>query len=239
MLRRTSRSAACLLALSGLLAGVAGASTSAAPSQDFTLDMYKSVKPNQGSVDVSSPEVLTTNKWYIAQVRGTVSFVKPSMWTRPHLTNGKPLVVCGTPEASPLLNSAGAETGRVGVDPEVMFAQVMRAKLCKDDKTPRTTRLFEVRPKNIWRHPTPLDGRHWIARADHTYSYAIKGLGAKAQFRQLDRPTNDNYGSFHITLRPATTADCAGTRWKNFDNENGRSAFANGIACAYRISLSS
>jgi hypothetical protein len=235
MLRRTSRSAVCLLALSGLLAGVASANISTAPSQELTLDMYRLLKPNQGSVDVESPGVLAKNTWYIAQVRGTASFVKPSMWTHPHLTNGKALVVCGTPEAAPLLNPASPLTGKVGVDPEVMFSQVMRAKPCKDDRTPRTTRLFEVRPKNVWRHPTPLDGRHSIARPDHTYSYAIKGLGVAAKFREVDRPTNDNYGSFHISLRQATTADCAGTRWKNFEDENGRSMFRTGILCATHV----
>lgn len=233
MLRRTSRTAVCLLALSGLLAGVSSASTSAVSSQAFTLDMFRQLNPNEGSVDVESPDVLTNNKWYIAQVRGTVSFVKPSMWTHPRLKNGRPAVVCGTPEASPLFNSAGAQTGKVGVDPEVMFAQVMRARLCNDDPTPRTTRLFQVRPKNIWRHPTPLDGRHSIARPDHTYSYAIRGRGTRARFREIDRPTSDNYGSFHISLRRATIADCSGTQWKNFEDENG--GFSSGIACALRL----
>jgi hypothetical protein len=238
MLRRTSRSAVGLLALSGLLASVASAQP-VAPRQDFSLDMYKSVKPNAGSVNAESPADLVKGRWYVAQVHGTVSFVKPSMWTHPRLKNGKPAVVCGTVEASPLFNSAAAQTGKVGVDPEVMFAQVMRSKLCEKDPTPRTTRLFEVLPKHVWRHPTPLDGRHSIARPDHTYSYAIKGLGAKAQFRELDSPTNDNYGSFHISLREATPADCVGNQWKNFENENGRPTFGNGIVCAVRVSLGS
>lgn len=234
MLRRTTRSAILLLAFSGLLAGVASAQP-VLPTQDFDLDLHKQLRPNSGSVTVESPDVLANNTWYIAKVRGTASFVKPSMWTHPRLRNGKPAVVCGTPSASPIYDSPGAPTGQVGVDPEVMFAQVMREKLCQKDPTPRTTRLFEIRPKHIWRHPTAIDGRYASPRPDHTYSYAIKGLGARAQFRELDLPTNDNYGSFHISLRPATFADCASGHWRNFDDENGQRAFASGIACVDRL----
>jgi hypothetical protein len=225
------RAVAGLLALGALLAGFASATTPSAANQDFYLNMHKQLRPGSGSVTTKSPAALTAGTWYVAHVRGTASFVKRSMWTHPRLRHGKTAVVCGMPELSPISNAPGAETGRVGFDPEVMFAQVMRTKDCRDDPTPRTTRLFEIMPKHVWRHPTPLDGRHSIARVDHTYTYAIKGLGVRAEFREVDRPTDDNYGSFHIVLRTATAADCSQSQWKNYASENGVAAFGNVAAC--------
>jgi GT2 family glycosyltransferase len=233
MISRTLR----ILLASGVVAALAAATAGATPSnQAFSLDLLKTHHANAGSVDVKSPHKLTNGTWYVAGVQGTASYVKPSMWTHPTLRHHRPAVVCGTPESAPMFGSPDGGTGRVGFDPETMFAQIMRPSKCAADPTPRTTRRFQINPRHIWRHPTPLDGRHSGPRPDHAYAYAVKGLGVRAGFRVLDRPTSDNYGVLHIVIRPAVTGDCSGAQWRNFDDENGHPGFATMSACQAALS---
>jgi hypothetical protein len=224
--------AACGATLALLAAtAIAKPAPPVADTQDVVLGFKKNSNPNSGSVGVTSPGSLAAGAWYVAEVQGTGSYHKPSMWLHPRTASGKPAVVCGTPEAAPLFNTSGAPTGKVGFDPETMFARVTKAKTCANDPLPRTTRRFQVNPAHVWRHPTPLTGRQTTPSADHRYEYAIKGVGVPVGFRQLDAPTYDNYGAFHIHLRRATDADCAGGRWRNFEDENGQHGFTSAANC--------
>jgi hypothetical protein len=202
-----------------------------ADSQSFYFDLNQTHKARKGSVTDQSPSSLGNGVWYVANVQGTASFSKPSQWLHPKKRHGRPAVVCGTPEDAPLFPSPFAATGKVGFDPETMFARITRAGRCAKDPLPRTTRRFQISGKSIYRHPTPLIGRQTVPSADHAYDYAVKGRGGPLQVREIDRPTYDNYGRFHIVIRRAVDADCAGTQYRTFVSDLGTRAFANVAAC--------
>jgi hypothetical protein len=222
-------------AISALL-GAGGAEAKKPPppvadSQDFYFDLNQTSHARHGSVTASSPGSLADGAWYVVQVQGTASFSKPSQWIHPKKRHGGPAVVCGTPEDAPVFPSPYAATGKVGFDAETMFARITRSKNCADDPLPRTTRRFQVSPKHIFRHPTPLEGRQATPVTDHAYSYPVQGLGVPLALRELDRPTYDNYGRFHVVIRRAGDADCTGVGWRSFATENGERAFTGEAAC--------
>jgi hypothetical protein len=201
-------------------------------SQSFFFDLNQTHHARKGSVTGSSPGSLANGAWYVATVQGTASFSKPSQWIHPKKRHGRPAVVCGTPEAAPLFPSPFAATGKVGFDPETMFARITRAGRCAQDPLPRTTRRFQISAAHVYRHPTPLNGRQTVPSADHAYNYAVKGRGGPLLLREVDRPTFDNYGRFQITIRRAVDADCAGTQYRTFVSDLGTRAFADEAACA-------
>jgi hypothetical protein len=218
------------------LLGAGGAAAHQAPlpvsdNQSFSFDLNQTSHARHGSVTSSSPGSLAAGAWYVAQVQGTASFSKPSQWLHPKKRHGRPAVVCGTPEDAPLFPSPFAATGKVGFDPETMFARITKTKKCSADPLPRTTRRFQINPKHTFFHPTPLDGRHTTPAADHSYAYPFQGLGVPLRLRQIDRPTYDNYGRFRVVIRRAVDADCAGVQWRSFATEHGTRAFADGAAC--------
>jgi hypothetical protein len=191
--------------------------------------------PQSLTLKLSSPHAtfngrLTGGRWYILTAAGTGSYFKPGMWTHPLLRHHKPGIVCGTPEAAPMFPTTGA-TGKVGVDPETMFARLTTRRLCRNDPLPRTSRRFQINNGSGYRHPTTLTGRYTIPRRDHTYSYAIHGLGRRVSVRVRDNIASDNYGAFHLTLRLAVPADCAARQWRNFYNSAGNMMFVSQAAC--------
>jgi hypothetical protein len=220
-----------ITAVLGAAGAVAKPPPPVANNQDFYFDLNQTHHAKKGSVTGSSPKSLASGAWYVVSVQGTASFSKPSQWIHPKKRHGRPAVVCGTPEAAPLFPSPFAATGQVGFDPETMFARITRAGRCAADPLPRTTRRFEIAPGHIFRHPTPLDGRHTSPTPDHAYNYAFQGLGKPLDLREVDRPTFDNYGRFHLVIRPATAADCAGTQYKAFATSLGSQAFPSAAAC--------
>lgn len=218
------------------LLGIAGGALAKPPppvaaNQDFYFELNQTNHAKRGSVTGTSPNSLAAGTWYVAQVQGTASFSKPSQWIHPKKRHGRTAVVCGTPEDAPLFPSPFAATGKVGFDPETMFARITRAGKCAADPLPRTTRRFEIAPGHVFRHLTPLDGRHTAPTPDHTYHYAFQGLGGPLNLREVDRPTFDNYGRFHIVIRPATDGDCTGSQWRTFARSLGQQAFTNEVAC--------
>lgn len=191
--------------------------------------------PQSLTLKLSSPHAsfhgrLTGGKWYIVTASGTGSYFKPGMWTHPILRHRRPGIVCGTPESAPMFPTPGV-TGKVGVDPETMFARLTTSRRCRQDPLPRTSRQFVINNGSGSRHPTTLTGRYTVPRADHTYSYAIHGLGRGLSVRVRDRIASDNYGAFHVTLRLAVPADCANRQWRNFYNSAGNMMFADQAAC--------
>lgn len=200
--------------------------------------------PQSLTLKLSSPRAtfngrLTGGKWYVLTASGTGSYFKPGMWTHPilhgrhhHVRLG---VVCGTPESAPMFPTPGA-TGKVGIDPETMFARITTRRRCRSDPLPRTSRRFVINNGSGYRHPVTLTGRYTIPRPDHTYSYAIHGLGWRLRVRVRDQIAWDNYGAFHLTLRAAVPADCARRQWHNFVNSAGNPMFANQAACEAALS---
>lgn len=202
-----------------------------ADNQDFFFDLNQTSHSRRGSVTMAAPGSVAAGMWYVAEVQGTASFSKPSQWIRPKKRHGHPAVVCGTPEVAPMFPSPYAATGKVGFDPETMFARITKAQKCLGDPLPRTTRRFQINPGHVFRHLTPLTGRQATPAGDHAYAYPFQGLGGRVLFREIDRPTFDNYGRFHIVIRPATAGDCAGAQWRAFAGEDGARSFASEGAC--------
>jgi len=191
--------------------------------------------PQSLTLKLNSPHAtfngrLTGGKWYIVTAAGTGSYFKPGMWTHPILRHRRPGIVCGTPESAPLFPTPGA-TGKVGVDPETMFARLTTRRRCRQDPLPRTSRQFVINNGSGYRHPTTLTGRYTVPRPDHTYSYAIHGLGRGLSVRIRDRIASDNYGAFHVSLRLAVAADCANRQWRHFYNSAGQMMFADQASC--------
>jgi hypothetical protein len=200
-------------------------------TQSFYFDLNQTHHPKKGSVKGSSPGSLAEGAWYIVTAQGTASFSKPSQWVHPKKRHGRPAIVCGTPEATPLFPSPFAATGEVGFDPESMFARVTTNRKCGKDALPRTTRRFQLAGRSTFHHPTPLIGRQTTPSATHSYDYPELGRGLPLQVREIDLPTYDNYGRFKVTTRRATDADCTGTQYRAFTDDHDRRAFTTEAAC--------
>jgi len=196
--------------------------------------------PQSLTLKLSSPRAtfngrLTGGTWYVLTASGTGSYFKPGLWTHPILHHHRLGVVCGTPESAPMFPTPGA-TGKVGVDPETMFARLTTRRRCTHDPLPRTSRRFVINNGSGYRHPTTLTGRYTTPRRDHTYSYAIHGLGRALRVRVRDHISWDNYGAYHLTLRAAVPADCANRQWRNFYNSAGNPMFADQATCEAGVS---
>jgi len=70
-----------------------------------------------------------------------------------------------------------------------------------------------------WVHPNDLN-EVTVPNPQHLYEYAVVGEGHRVSFRLLDWYLRDNYGSLSITLRAATAADCAGSKYEAFGVES-------------------
>lgn len=230
MVTRVLTAALAVTALTAT-AAVAHPGPSVVDNQSFYFDLNQTHHAHKGSVTGQSPAALANNVYYVVTAQGTASFSKPSQWLYPKKRRGRPAVVCGTPEAAPMFNSPFAATGQVGFDPEVMFARVTGARRCGHDTLPRTTRRFQLSGKNVFHHPTPLNGRQSTPSADHSYNYPELGRGGPLQIREVDVPTYDNYGRFKVTTRRAVDADCAAGGYRAFTNDRDRRAFADQGAC--------
>jgi hypothetical protein len=202
-----------------------------ADAQSFYFDLNQTRHPFHGSVKATSPGSLADGAWYVVTAQGTASFSKPSQWVHPKKRHGRAAVVCGTPEDAPLFASPFAATGKVGFDPESMFARITGAHKCGHDALPRTTRRFQLSGKSRFHHPTPLIGRQSAPSATHAYDYPELGRGGPLQVREIDLPTYDNYGRFKITTRRATDADCTGAQYRAFTDDRDNRAFATEAAC--------
>ncbi|HLH14219.1 MAG TPA: hypothetical protein VKV16_05475, partial [Solirubrobacteraceae bacterium] len=151
---------------------------------------------------------------YVAVVQGTFSYWKASNYTKPQRPWTK---VCGTPEPAPQFSSAGG-SGPVGMDAEFVFARPWLPRLCA--KLPEhRSRLQMYTGAGAWAHPnalTPVTA----PSPDHLYEYAVVGEGRRVSFRLRDWYLRDNYGSLSITLRTASAADCAGSKYRAFGAES-------------------
>lgn len=214
-------------AVAAALMALAAPSAAHAATESLTLPL----RAAQGLPRVTATTPIAWNTYYVVTAQGTGSFHKSGVWSHPDRIwadpDGRTAVICGTPEPAPMFGTGG----KVGFDPETLFARPASAATCSDEPAPQTTRRFQIFDGSSWFHPTPLDGRHSSPRADHFYAYAFKGRGDVLRFRLLDAPASDNYGEFRLTIRPANASDCAGRAWHNFYAAWGAEEFASQADC--------
>jgi len=188
-----------------------GVASAATYFEHFTLDSY-----HAGSTKYTPPATSRTKlkgALYVASVQGTFSYYGAINYADPQPPWS---ILCGTPAAAPLFPSAGG-SGKVGFDAEYVFARPWTAPLCAAAKLPVHWINFQMKTgAGGWAHPTPLVATT-VPTATHTYEYAVVGQKShKVSFRLYDIDTRDNYGSLVISLRDATPADCAGTKYLAF-----------------------
>ena len=161
---------------------------------------------------VTSSTALKRGELYVATAQGTFSFYAALDYTDPQAPFTK---VCGKPLAAPLFSSAGG-TGKVGEDPEFVFAPLSK-KSCTGRTKPSHWGNFEANDGTGWAHPLLAIPRP-INRptANHAYNYGLTGRGKPVSFRLLDTDVRDDYGAVQITIRPASHSACAGSGYKAF-----------------------
>jgi hypothetical protein len=190
---------ACVLPVSSAAAG----SVSERP---LVLDAYSPARKHF-TLPVSSRSKLARRQLYVATVRGSVSFYEAVDYVA---LQAPWHVMCGTLERAPLFGSAGG-SGRVGNDAEFIFALPLVGNTCVNTRLPRSYTNFQANVGQGWQHPSVLSSHTPVRPSpSHTYEFALVGVGKSVSFRVLDPDTRDDYGSFHIYLRHATTGDCAG-----------------------------
>jgi hypothetical protein len=199
-------SAICVLGVIALPAA-ADASTTI---DHFTLDSYHAWKKK--FTPPTSSGVKLQAGLYVATVQGTFSYyaainyvVPQAPWT----------ILCGTPEATPQFSSAGG-SGKVGFDSEFVLSRPWLPEPCAQAKLPVKWINFQMNNgSGVWAHPAALNlSSPPVPTASHTYEYALVGKAKHhVAFRLFDIDTRDNYGSLKISLREATAADCAGTKY--------------------------
>lgn len=210
--------AACLF-VAATSAGIALGGTVSEPIEQLTLNSYDAAH----SSVVSTRSSFESGKWYVATVRGTVSYYSATSYQpRPHFT------VCGEPEPSPEIVLDG-KTGPVGADAEVVFARVVHGPQCRAKSLPSHWNNFMVSTGatgSSFHHPDPFGGPFHTPAAGHTYRYPFRGAGRVVSFRLTDYRPSDNYGALAISIAAATTSDCSDDGWKYFDG-----AFSTQNAC--------
>lgn len=143
--------------------------------------------------------------WYVATVSGTMSYWAPINYSKPQ----RPYkIVCGTPEGAAQYSGSRGGNGPVGLDAEFLFSRPWTKNACTRAHLPTHWSNFQASTGGGWAHPQILGGVPSAPTPDHTYSYVLLGRNQPVQFRLTDIYYRDNYGALHISLRPATTADC-------------------------------
>jgi hypothetical protein len=178
---------------------------SATTIDHFTLDSYHA--SNKKFTPPVTSSVKLGGGLYVATVQGTFSYYGAINYVAPQPPW---TILCGTPEAAPQFSSAGG-SGKVGFDAEFIFSRPWLPAPCANAKLPVHWTNFQMNVGNgVWAHPVALNvGTPPAPNPSHTYEYAIASKkGHHVAFRLYDINTRDNYGSLHISLRAATSADC-------------------------------
>jgi len=144
---------------------------------------------NDGVVGpITSAAPLSIGEGFKVTVSGTFS-----VWS------GWSSVCKGTPEDWPQTPSPDTTNGKVGLDPEYIFAVPTGSSICSNLGDPPYRQWnFEMSFDNgaTWLNPVPLGSTYNSA---HVYTYVLTGEGFPALFRFVDTYTRDNYGI--ITIR--------------------------------------
>lgn len=190
---------------------IAAFSATAGAAVTYTLDSRDSGTGSYSAV--TSTGTIATNKRVVAEVQGTLSYWSKTMMAG---SDSHWNTICGTPAAAPLFKSLGygsSSQGRVGLDPEFIFARPWVAVSCNRRPWPIHWANFEASSTSSnsgYSHPTTL-GPVTAATSDHSYSYPFVGHNSRLYFRLKETGGfGDNYGELHIQLRDAVDADCAG-----------------------------
>lgn len=149
---------------------------------------------------------LSKDTWYVATVSGTMSYWAPINYTKPQ----RPYkIVCGAADNSAAYSGSQGGNGPVGLDAEFVFARPWTKSKCAQAHLPMHWSNFQASTGGAWAHPQTLGATPTAPTADHTYNYVLLGHGKAAQFRLTDIYYRDNYGILRVSVRPATSADCA------------------------------
>jgi hypothetical protein len=163
------------------------------PSGSTTLNSY-----SRGSIPTAETSFnLPKGVWYVATVSGTVSYYSPINYTKPQPPYK---IVCGAPQTG--------SQGPVGLDAEFTFARPWTRSKCQRAHLPIHWDNFQASTGSAWAHPKTLGPVPSAPTSNHTYNYVLLGRNKPAQFRLTDIYYRDNDGKLHISVRPATAADC-------------------------------
>jgi hypothetical protein len=199
-----------LVATASLVAVLAAVPARAAAEQ-LVLDLRQGAQLGAAG-PVSTAQPLTAGQPYVVTVSGTVSTWPRANWLRGH--------VCGAPESAPMYPTPRVANGPVGFDADTIYAVPRDAPFPGVPCVPSTIpfHVFAYQTMGLqmdsgagFAAATPVGGPYSAPRADHTYAYAITGVGAPLRIRFADQPLDDNYGLLHIEVRPRMPCDDAGT----------------------------
>jgi hypothetical protein len=215
---------ACVAAV-GALPTQAGAAP--APISNLVLNAYRAGSgPNSKSV--ASHSRLASNGLYVATIQGTVSYYAAINYLDIQVPWK---AMCGAPASAPMFSAPGG-SGPVGNDAEFIFAQPTKLASCTGQHLPAHWTNLQVNVGAGWSHPNALSlGALNAPTASHSYEYPLIGRHKPASFRLVDPDTQDDYGSFHISIRRAVSGDCTGQKYKAF-------AFGTVQACVAATSAS-
>jgi hypothetical protein len=213
------------------LAGPAlAAPISSTTAETFMVNTYDAT--NDGTVGpVASSGTMMNNKYYVIQATGTWSNWNASLWDF-----GK---ACGTPAASPLFPTPGLSTYKVGIDPEFTFAFAKTRRYdcnAPEVQTPKQQGKFQISlagtSSSAYRHYRAA-GNPTTPSASHGYTYYVESSSNGAfNVRYLDPISSDNYGQAQVSIRRATSTDCANGNWASFRTNADNQAFTSQTSCS-------
>ena len=153
---------------------------------EFFLDL----KAGSATSQISLPSQTT----FRVEVLGTGSAWRAGQWN-----NG----VCkGVPEAAPMYVTAGVANGKVGMDPEFVFAVAAGSSLCsKPGPVPFPVSNLQFNTGLLWTEAAAIDRTFSLG---HVYQYLVVGSGNPLGVRWIDTFYPDNYGQYRIRIYPGS-----------------------------------
>ncbi len=193
------RTLLCLVTALAMLAVPA-----AAEARTFFFDTHDRTRGSHSGPKLT--ERLTRGKPYLIEVKGTFSLFGAAEYRQR---------LCGAPEPKPQYRSRRSANGPVGADAVFLFADL--ARNCERNRNRLRFTTFETSiDGRRYRDLVPAGGAPQGPRPDHTYTFAVVGVGKIVRFRVFDRFPADNYGRLRIRIRPARATDCANNQFRNF-----------------------
>ena len=207
LMKRVVRLTFAALAPLGLLTAGAAAANPNSGTGTAVLNSYSTAHTGYSHV-AKSTNKLAQGTWYVATVSGTISYYERQWYTKHDLPEWWN-VECGKPDSYPMFGPSKGGRWPVGQDAEFVFARPWVKWRCQNEPFPQVWVNFQANAGSGWSHPQILGAIPTMPTRNHTYKYVLQGMNQEAKFRLVDGDTTDNYGDLHISLRPATTADCS------------------------------
>jgi hypothetical protein len=168
---------------------------------DDLLDTYAVCGPAAGPYSLRT---LASGKPYLITVQGTFSVWYASRWTENGVCPDMPAEEAPTWDSPSL--PAGNWNGKVGLDPDYLFAKP-QGYGCPDPYTgPIPSTIVQISlegdsPDKFF-HRTPTDPSY---NPTHLYQYRVIGTGQEAFIRFADPNPSDNYGRLRVIVESAAT----------------------------------